>query len=133
MVGYTNILYYQMAPDSTGGTYKYYFDISTIRGGRFGVLTQSKYATGTSQMYLRDWWKKHPFQSLGRGEDYWAQDTANKAGQLHSVDGGHYVVARAHPGSLSPPMLGHAQFPQVPRADFPEQFFTDTQTHSFSA
>ena len=126
VTGFANILYYQMEPDSTGGTYKYYFNIREIRAGRFGVVPVSNYATGTSQMYTRAWWEKHPFQSLTRGEDYWFQDEAMKAGELHSVDGGKFVVARAHQGSLSPPMLGHAQFPAVDKSEFPQQFFTDT-------
>jgi glycosyltransferase involved in cell wall biosynthesis len=118
MTGYHDILYFDMSPTAGHNqTFKYRFTTRT---------SEVNYSTGTSMMYLKSWAVAHPFQSLERGEDYYFQDDAQKAGQLVSEDGGKHLVARAHQGSLSPPMLGHTQFPAVPREEFPPQFFTDS-------
>jgi glycosyltransferase involved in cell wall biosynthesis len=111
VTGWHNILYYDTRD---GRTYKYFFESS----GR----NHPPYAMGTSQCYLKSWWKKHPFPETGV-EDYAFQLAALHAGQLDSCDAEQLCVARAHDGSACPPQLRSKQFPQVSRELFPQEFF----------
>jgi glycosyltransferase involved in cell wall biosynthesis len=112
VTGYHNILFFNTYD---GGTYKYHFSRGRIH---------PPYACGTSQVYLRTWWEKHPYQDITKGEDYWFQKDALDAGQLDSVDAEHHCIMRAHKDSTCPPMFGCSQFPAVPRTDFPKAFWT---------
>lgn len=97
MTGYDSILFYDVAKTVA---YKY-------RGIR------NNYAVGTSLMYLRSWWEKHPFplinddesQKLGRdvpllyGEDNALVRIAQLSRQLITADAGKRMVARVHAGN----------------------------------
>lgn len=110
VTGWHNLLFWN---ESENKGYKYFFE-----PGR----AHSPYACGTSQMYLKSWWEKHPFQETGV-EDYLFQKAALDAGQLDSTDAGQLCVARAHADSKCPPRFGCRQFPAVDKSAFPSAFF----------
>jgi glycosyltransferase involved in cell wall biosynthesis len=53
-------------------------------------------ASGTSQCYLRSWWKEHPFPDVSYGEDSVFSRTARLEDQLAIADPGKMMVARKH-------------------------------------
>jgi glycosyltransferase involved in cell wall biosynthesis len=114
VTGFHSIFYYDTHNDST---FKYWYEPA----GR----NHPPYACGSSQMYTRAWWTKHKFPETGV-EDYPFSRNALNHNQLDSIDAAHLFVARAHSDSTCyPKQLGvHRQFPAVPRAALPAEFFT---------
>ena len=113
VTGFHSIYYYDTG---NGSTYKYWYEPNQ--------RNHPPYACGSSQMFTKAWWEKHPFPSTGI-EDFGFQNAALAAGQLDSIDGSQLLVARAHSGSVcTPTQLGrHKQFPAVPKTDLPPQFY----------
>jgi glycosyltransferase involved in cell wall biosynthesis len=112
VTGWHNILFYD---EADGRTYKYLYEPS---GGQ-----HPPYACGTSQCYLKSWWKKHPFRDVNGVEDWPFTQVARDANQLDSCDAEQLCVVRAHSDSKCPPQFGHRQFPAVERSAFPQDFF----------
>lgn len=114
VTGWHNVLFYDVA---TGGTYKYFYSPSS---------SHPSYAMGTSQCFLKSWWKEHPYTGQDIGEDRRFSDEALHRNQLDSVDAGQLCVVRAHGSSLCAKngLFGyHKQFPAVPKSDLPQEFF----------
>lgn len=72
------------------------------------------FAIGTSLCYRKDWWSVHPFPPVQRCEDTAFVETAQKAGQLVSVDAGDLMVATIHPGNTSPRPTGVTDYKKLP-------------------
>jgi glycosyltransferase involved in cell wall biosynthesis len=115
VTGWHNIFYHDAETDEC---LKYRFE----RAG----IPHIPYACGTSQVYLRTWWEKHPFPSTGV-EDYAFQKAAQDAKQLDSTDAEGLCVARAHRDSKCPigQYRGSRQFQLVPPSSLPPKFFAD--------
>lgn len=113
VTGFHSILYYAVVD---GSTYRYWYETS----GR----NHPPYACGSSQMYTRAWWEKHPFPATGV-EDYTFGSEALHHGQLDSCNGEHLLVARARTDSMcAPTQLGvHRQFPAVATDELPREFY----------
>lgn len=110
VTGYSNILFYNM---QDGKTYKYLYN------------GPGMYASGTTQCFTRDFWKRNPFPNKPKGADGDFSKAAFRHGQLISVPGVGMMVARSHADSTCPPPLGSRQFPTCPREQFPPLFFQD--------
>ena len=54
------------------------------------------YASGTSQCYLKSWWKQHPYPDVTYGEDSVFAREARLADQCAIVEPGRMMVARKH-------------------------------------
>jgi glycosyltransferase involved in cell wall biosynthesis len=54
------------------------------------------YASGTSQCYLKSWWRQHPYPECSYGEDSVFARAARLADQCAIVDPGRMMVARKH-------------------------------------
>jgi glycosyltransferase involved in cell wall biosynthesis len=65
------------------------------------------FASGTSQVYLKSWWKQHPFPAVCYGEDSVFSRTARLADQLSIADPGKMMVVRKHAGNTDPVLLNH--------------------------
>jgi glycosyltransferase involved in cell wall biosynthesis len=113
VVGYHDMLYYR---EIDGRFFKYRYKPTPA---------MPWYATGTSMCYWRTWWEKHPFRSIDVGEDSAFSIEASKAGLLASKDCGLMLVARQHAGSTSKVLLGHGDFPEADRAEFPSAFIEE--------
>lgn len=77
---------------------------------------------GTSLMYTRDHWKRHPFrpglETPNVGEDNQFVDQAVRGGEFTAVDVGQMMVARVHPGNTSPKDVSRYRpipFESIPR------------------
>lgn len=68
---------------------------------------------GTSLMYTREWWSKHPFKSgsdnKNVGEDTRFGEEARNDDQLMTWEAGPLMVARIHAGNTSMKYLGPEQ------------------------
>jgi glycosyltransferase involved in cell wall biosynthesis len=82
----------------------------------------ASYACGTSQLYFKNWWTQHPFNTKAVGEDSDFSHAAKCSKQLDSVDGRQMIVARAHSDSTCPAPLGSSSFPRVRLPDMPQAF-----------
>jgi hypothetical protein len=60
------------------------------------------YAPGTTLMYRRDWWEKHPFPDLQVGEDAAFVKAAAQEDQLITTNAGNHMYATVHPGNTAP-------------------------------
>jgi glycosyltransferase involved in cell wall biosynthesis len=87
----------------------------------------TSYACGTSQLYFKNWWAEHPFNSKAVGEDSDFSHSALRSKQLDSVDGSQMIVARAHSDSTCPAPLGSSSFPRVRLSDMPQAFLASIQ------
>jgi glycosyltransferase involved in cell wall biosynthesis len=112
VTGYHNLLFYNT---QDGKTYKYLYN------------GPGMYASGTTQCFTRDFWKRNPFPDKPKGADGDFSKVAQRQGQLISVPGVGIMVARSHSDSTCPPKLGARQFPSFPREQFPPQFFEDLE------
>jgi len=63
------------------------------------------YALGTSLLYRKEWWERHPFLDIAVEEDNAFVAEAARAGQLISVDAGTLMHATTHSGNTSPRRL----------------------------
>lgn len=70
-------------------------------------------AAGTSLCYRRDWWKRHPFPSVARGEDdlFWSE--AASAGVAIAADGFEYLCATNHRGCISGRAAGGMEWEEL--------------------
>ncbi len=57
---------------------------------------------GTSLMYMKDWWEKHPFEDVMIQEDIGFARVAYQHDQLHAVPSDDSIIARVHQGNTSP-------------------------------
>ncbi len=82
------------------------------------------YAVGSSLMYRRDWWEKHPFidGKNNVGEDNRFADEARLAGQLQCFDGGSMMVARVHDSNTSIKNLDHPNYRRVSPQEVPRWY-----------
>jgi glycosyltransferase involved in cell wall biosynthesis len=106
VTGYSNVLFYdgQRA--------------SQYRGAR-------DYATGTSQVYRKDFWQSHRFESVDVGYDTTFSSTAARSNQMVCVPGDGMVVARIHGQNVTGRRnaSGDEQWPWVPVEMIPPAFF----------
>lgn len=86
-------------------------------------------AVGASLMYMRDWWKAHPFKDGKNnvGEDNKFAEEARGAHQIAFFDGGGLMVARAHPDNTAVKNLDHPNYQRVTQAEIPEWYVTRKQ------
>jgi len=114
VTGWHSFLYYD---EVSGKAYKYLYEPNPGR-------KHPPYACGTSQCYLKSWWKQHKFPETGV-EDQEFSTEAMQAGQLDSCDAGQLLVAVVHKDSMCyPQQLGrHRQLPEVERDALPKEFF----------
>lgn len=78
------------------------------------------FAAGTSQCYLKEWWRQHPFPPVSYGEDSVFSRTARLADQLATVDSGKMLVVRKHAGNIDPIYLHHMR--RLNDAEIPWEF-----------
>jgi len=85
------------------------------------------YSLGTALCYRKDFWRKHSFiKEDGRHfEDNAFVQAARNEQQIVSVDAETRMVARIHPKNTAPkrPEASPQQWPPVPAADLPLEFF----------
>lgn len=69
------------------------------------------YVVGTSLVYRRDWWERHPFPAVQIGEDGAFVGVAARAGQLAvGEDAGDLMYATIHAGNTSTRQLSGANW-----------------------
>ena len=86
-------------------------------------VRQSDYAVGSSLMFTRDWWKKCPFRvDRFNREDKLMVESAFDAGELHSVDGEQFMVARIHAGNTANKDPFNLPYRRVALSDLPEGY-----------
>ncbi len=67
---------------------------------------QPKYSLGTSLVFWKQWWEKHPFPALHIGEDGAFAAEAARNGQLAAAAAGDFMYATIHDGNTSPKLTG---------------------------
>jgi len=115
VTGWHNILFFDTDNEEC---FKFYHDLFVHPPSEF-------YACGTSQMYLKSWWKEHPFVSTGI-EDQPFMKEASEVGQLDSCDAEQLCVVRAHIDSVCPIVKyvnRDKQFVRVNEEDLPQEFW----------
>lgn len=113
VVGYHDMLYFR---ESDKNFFRYRYQRST---------NMPHYATGTSQCYWRDYWRRNQFKNLKIGEDSAFSIEASQQNVLTSKDSCGMLVARSHEGSTSKPSLGSSQFPQISKEEAPQAFLAE--------
>lgn len=107
--GFHSLLFYE---EQSGRAYKY--------------LGDHLYSLGTSLMYLKSWWKDHPFRpghpDVNVGEDNAFVREARERDQLIAVDGGQLMVARTHSANTSPRNPHAMEYRPVPLDALPLGF-----------
>jgi glycosyltransferase involved in cell wall biosynthesis len=108
-----------------------YHTILFYDGERASQYRGSKnYATGTSQVYRKSFWKRHPFPSMDCGYDNHIWQPAARASDVVCVDGGQLVVARIHSQNVSGESrngsIGSDNWAWVAKEMIPPAFFADT-------
>lgn len=63
---------------------------------------------GSSLLFTRDWWRKHPFPELQIGEDVQFVEAAARENQLSDVPDLNLMYASIHEGNTSPRRLDQA-------------------------
>lgn len=86
-----------------------------IRGG------PPYYASGSSQVYWRDWWVKNPYPDCSFGEDSVFSRTARLADQLAIAEPGKMLVVRRHGKNTSD--VYTSKLPKLDEWDVSEEFF----------
>ena|SRR5688572_13015637 len=110
LTGFNTLLFYE---PSTGSVARY--------------IGKREYACGTSMLYRKSFWSKHPFrrQKFPRNLDYGSDNVfgndAREAKQLVACDGGRLMVARVHPGNTNDTRM-YKMNEQLTVADLPEGF-----------
>jgi glycosyltransferase involved in cell wall biosynthesis len=97
--------------EATGGFYK-------ISGG------PPYFASGSSQVYWRSWWEKHPYPECSFGEDSVFSRVARLADELAIADPGTMLVVRRHANNTSEVYL--PKLPAVSSRDIAGEFFSAT-------
>jgi len=81
------------------------------------------YALGTSLMYRRDWWMRHPFVEINVGEDNQFVGKARAQNQLVVADSGDLMIASNHSGNTSPRNIAGKSWRAIERpASAPEEW-----------
>jgi glycosyltransferase involved in cell wall biosynthesis len=83
------------------------------------------YATGSSQVYRKEFWAQHRFESKDIGYDSTFSGQAQRAQQIVSVDGGQMLVARIHGKSITGNRIGIGA--PVSVDSIPEAYFACAQ------
>ena len=71
------------------------------------------YALGTSLVYRKDFWRRHPFADVRTGEDTHFVKTAAQENSLVTVPAGEFMHATIHPGNTCPRNITSAQFKEL--------------------
>lgn len=70
--------------------------------GKVLQYRQQDYACGSSLCYRKEFWQQHPFiENKPTGSDNFLVRAAREAGELDSIEGGTYLIARIHDGNTS--------------------------------
>lgn len=88
------------------------------------------FASGTSQMYWKSWWKQHPYPDATFGEDSVFARTARLANQLAIVPPGKMLVARKHEANTDQVPLKWLK--KVDSSEIHTDFFRAVENPSFS-
>jgi glycosyltransferase involved in cell wall biosynthesis len=97
-----------------------FFDEAANAWGRY--VGDADYGLGTSLMYFKRWWKKHPFKhelTIGEDNDFVYQ--ARQEGQCVSTPGEGMMVARVHSDNTSKKNIG--DYRPVDPSRIPKLFF----------
>lgn len=81
------------------------------------------FSSGTSQCYLRSWWKNHPFPDATFGEDSYFSREARLADELATTDCGNMIVARKHHNNTDTLRLD--AYRKIDKKNWPEGFASD--------
>lgn len=109
----------------TGYHTMFFYD---VRDGRCyhwqGSVATIRYALGTSLCYRKEWWLKHPFQSIRIGEDIrFFQRAYREAHRLvQTVPAGALMVARVHDHQTCRKSLTRRSYHRVDRKALPTAF-----------
>jgi glycosyltransferase involved in cell wall biosynthesis len=79
------------------------------------------YASGSSQVYWKTWWEKHPYPDCSFGEDSVFSRTARLADELAVAEPGTMLVVRRHATNTSDVYL--PKLPTVSSRDIATEFF----------
>jgi len=71
------------------------------------------YAVGTSLVYTRDYWQRHPFSQVQISEDNLFIMPARSASDIVTADAGPMQWARTHPGNTSPRQINTKQWREI--------------------
>lgn len=88
------------------------------------------FASGTSQMYWKSWWKEHPYPDATMGEDSVFSRTARLADQLAIYPPGKMLVARKHQANTDVVPLKWLK--RVDPSEIHTDFFRAIENPSFS-
>jgi glycosyltransferase involved in cell wall biosynthesis len=77
---------------------------------------------GNSLCFTKVWWQAHRFEDRQIGQDEQFGYVAFNAGQLHSVDAEHYIIASCHESNTSPRSLKQSPYKPVLDYDGPDVF-----------
>ena len=83
-------------------------------------------ASGTSQCYLKSWWKQHPFPDTNLGEDMDFSFIAAAFGELVTAPIGKMMVAVKHETNTSQVTLRDDE--QIPESEVSPEFIEDFST-----
>lgn len=89
------------------------------------------FASGTSQMYWKSWWKEHPYPDVTFGEDSVFSRNARIHGQLAIVEPGRMLVARKH--SSNTDVVPLKWLKKVDSSEIHTDFFRALENPSFSS
>lgn len=107
----------------TGYSTMLFWDEKHGKASRY--LGMTDYATGTSQVYLKSFWQRHPSQpkDVAYDNDIWRE--ARNEGQVVCVEGRGMMVARIHGRNVSGERkaIGSEMWPEVPVSEIPQAFF----------
>jgi hypothetical protein len=87
------------------------------------------FASGTSQMYWKSWWKQHPYPDVTMGEDSDFSRTARLANQLAIVPPGKMLIARKHQGNTD--VVSLKWLKRVDSSEIHTDFFRAIENPSF--
>ena len=103
----------------------FYWDEVGARAYRYQYTGQGFYASGSTQCYLRSWWKCNQFPPVKSAEDSEFSFRAAKAGQLLSVPAESMMVARGHWHNTFKQPFGSHGFPPVATRELPAGFLAE--------
>jgi glycosyltransferase involved in cell wall biosynthesis len=84
------------------------------------------FASGTSQMYTKAWWREHPYPDCSYGEDSVFARAARLANQLSIADPGRMLIARKHANNTDEVVLRRLQ--KLALDDAPWEFYRAINT-----
>lgn len=100
----------------------WFWDERHAQGYKWGMARP--YGMGNSLCYRKDWWQRHPFESVSIGEDYKFFKNVLKLEptRLTSVDVGQHMVAVVHNDQTSKKNLMPPHYKKVDRSQIPREF-----------